>query len=407
MSLTLSGYLRDNPGGAAIAGDTVSLLDVNTGLAPTTTAHTNLSATTDVTDANGYWEFTMDLCTGPLRVSVDLGGGDTRQRRNTEQFQYGGTPISSLSKALSGTGTGVIYGIGSGMSVTAGATRLLTIADGYAMIKGYALGWDTGTKTMTGNTNGSVGTTRYDFLCLRQYYTGTYAGQQDIVLIEGGSSTDPVVTSSEADLTKFIRGATIWDLPIYRCRLANGSTVYTLNDLRGTSTYPYTGDTDQNDHAFAGTVTVDETATITGAATLSSTLDVTGLITANAGIQLEGGGGLNYRGTTPTLAYGAGAGTGGSRANGIEGSDRFGRVFVTTGNTSVAAGILLRVTFNAAMSDANYGVKLWPADSDSPDVDAYVDYSTLTTTYWELSAKTLPANNTSHHWFYEVVQYQP
>ena len=389
MSLTLSGYLRDNPGGAAIAGDTVSLLDVNTGLAPTTTAHTNLSATTDVTDANGYWEFTMDLCTGPLRVSVDLGGGDTRQRRNTEQFQYGGTPISSLSKALSGTGNGVIHGIGSGMSVTAGATRLLTIADGYAMIKGYTLGWDTGTKTKTGNTNGSVGTTRFDFLCLRQYYTGTYAGQQDIVLIEGGSSTDPVATSTETDLTAFIQGATIWDIPIYRCRLANGSSVYTLNDLRGTTVCPYVGNVDANAHEFSSTVEVD------------------GLVTANAGISYTANSGEIYYGTTPSIAAGAGAGTGGSLAVGIEGTDRVGKVTVTTGATGVAAGILARVTFNTALSTANYSVSITPSDSDGSSVLPYVDFATLTTTYWELSASVLPNNNRSHHWFYEIKQYEP
>jgi hypothetical protein len=395
MSLTLSGYLRDNPGGAAIAGDTVSLLDVNTGLAPTTTAHTNLSATTDVTDANGYWEFTMDLCTGPLRVSVDLGGGDTRQRRNTENFQYGAYPISGLVQSFQGMGTGVIHGVLDGFSTVAGATRLLTISPGYASIKGHLLGWDAGTKTKTGSVNGSVGTTRYDFLCLRQYYSGTYSGQQDIVLIEGGSSTDPVVTSTESDLTQFIQGATIWDLPIYRCQLAYGASVYTIASLRGSTSYPYIGTVDNNAHAFSSTLSVAGATTLTGLATLE------------AGLRFNGNSGSIHYGTTPTLAYGAGAGTGGSLASAIEGTDRKGKVTVTTGSSGVAAGILLRVSFNTALSSANYLVNLTPADSDSVDVGGFVNYITLTTTYWELSCRTLPANNTSHHWFYNIEQYDP
>ncbi len=405
MSYVLSGYLRSAPGGTGIAGDTVNLLDVNTGIAPAVLSYTNLSPVggTTTTDADGKWEFTIDLLTGPLFVEAVLGGGDFRYRYNDEMFIYDGSGISALPYALSALTDGVVFGSGalSSMAAAPTGTRTIDVLGGVAIIKGYALGWSedvgTGIKQVSGSANGSVGTTRHDYVVLRQYYQGSEKGRQDILLIEGSPSTDPVVTDVEADLTQFIRGANIWDVPIHRGKLANGSSTYVVEDLRGTSDYPWSNRINYFDHDI--TFEADIIA--------QDDIFVSGGIEVDNEVKFTNSYGLRFEGTSPTLSYGAGAGTGGSRSNGIEGTDMAGKVTLTTGATSVSSGILIRVNFFQARDDTFYSVSLTPADGDGADVNAYVNAADRNVNYFEISCRDTPAINTSHHWFYRVDPYQP
>lgn len=370
MTLRLKGYLRDNPGGAAVSGVTVSLLDSNTGLAPSTTAFTNLSGTSSVTDGTGKWEFTMDLCTGPLRVEADLGSGNKRHRRSDELFQYDGLFINQLPEALQAIGTGPIHGVGNEFSTSASATRVLTISSGQAIIKGHLFGWDSGTKAITGTANGAGGTTQYDFLCLRQWYAGTDIGKQDIVIVRGGDLTDPVATTTESDLTKFIQGANIWDHPIYRAKLAFGATVYTLDDLRSTPPYewahPYL-------IAIAGSFTVGNDLVV------SDTLTVNGSATFNANTQIGNTsadeltlyGHIQTSGTAPTVATAATNCMVASSQSITQGTDT---QFTVTGTTKSppSAGSAFSITFNTARGNSAYSVTVTPRTSGASGGSWYI-----------------------------------
>lgn len=369
MTLRLKGYLRTNPGGAAVSGVTVSLLDVQTDLAPATTAFTNLSGTTSVTDGTGAWEFTMDLNpVGPLRVQADVGGGNLRHRRQDELFQYDGYFINQLPESLAAFTSGILRAIANEFLTTASATRVLTIQPGLSLIQGFPLGWDSGNKTITGAANGS-GSTRYDFLVLRQWYTGAHIGKQDIVLVQGGATTDPVVTSTESDLTKFIRGATIWDLPIYRAKLASGGTVYTLDNLVTTHDYTYANpyrEYQANSMTFGNDVIVADDLTtedlfVNGQAVLGNTAgDIHTLY-----------GHIETAGTSPSVSTAASAVCTAATQSISQGSDT---QFTVTGTSKSPpiAGSAFVITFAQDRLSSNYSVGVTARSSDASDGHWYV-----------------------------------
>lgn len=400
MTITLSGYLRDNPGGAAISGKTVSLLDANTDLAPTTTAHTNLSSTTDVTDANGFWEFTMDLTTGPLYVEVDLGGGNTRTRRYDEMFTYGGAAISALPLMMRGISDGIINNPSIfDFTVTPFNVRVLEIDPGYALIRGHLLGWDSGTKSLTGSANGSAGTTRHDFVVLRQWYAGANEGQQDIVLVEGTASTDPVVTTTESDLTKFIQGATIWDLPIARATLAHLASLYTVTNLRGTSGYSYAG---QNMTHHIGSPSTDNLTVLEDLSVWGGD-DATTLIgTSNGESTLRNSvlsGYVTSFGAEPAAVANAAAGVG-ATVN-IDGNDIEGRITLDPNGTP-SAGRQATITLTEPMPSANYNIHLTPLEADS--MASTIRALPIDANSWELDAVSAPSTN-EHIWSYSIRGY--
>lgn len=367
MTHTLRGYLRDNPGGAAISGKTVSLLDTVTGIAPVTDAYTNLSGTTDTTDADGMWEFTMDLMTGPVRLSVDLGGGDTRHRRNDEVFQYDSFSIVNLPQAFRAIQDGVIKGLGSEFVTNSWSVRTLLIENGYSIIKGHPFGWDSGQKTLVGSANGAVGTTRHDFVVLRQYYDGTSQGKQTIVLVEGGSSTDPVPTTTETTLTNFIQGANIYDLPIYRAKLANGSTLYTLEDLRGAESYPWAGSyisSVDNNVTFRSDITVSDDLTAGDLTVLGdSTLGNTGADTTILYGTLE------VAGSGPSVASGATDVAISSKT--IAWGNNINFQVNCEAKTTPAVGEICTITLGQARDSSNYGVVFGARSSAASKLGLY------------------------------------
>lgn len=239
MAKRVVGYVRDNPGGIALSGKTITLKDANTDLAVSTGGEINLATNPVTSDANGKFTFTMDLNPGPIYVHADLGASNKRVRYGAEVMQADSLFLGELAQHFKMFADGVIKGILAEFLTTAsGVDRTITIQPGYANIQGNLFGWDSGNKTETGSSYGGAGT-RYDFLVLRQYIAGTNKGKQQVLIIEGTDVTDPPVTSSEADLTKFIRGTNIWDLPIKRVKTASGASVVTLDDLVNSATYPY------------------------------------------------------------------------------------------------------------------------------------------------------------------------
>lgn len=416
MTVTLNGYLRDNPGGGAVSGKTVSLLDVNTGLAPTTTAYTNLSGTTAVTDANGFWQFTMDLMTGPLYVSADLGGGNVRIRRNQEMFIYNSWPISNLPQAFMAINDGVIDTRAPkaggpttqlGFMVTPSAVRVNAIDPGYALIKGYAFGWDSGTKSVTGAANGAAGTTRHDFIVLRQWYNGSSRGKQDILIISGSASADPVATTTESDLTKFIRGANIWDLPIARAKIAFGASTYTIEDLRGYEPYPLAGKylTGSNGEVFGQSLYADDQLNTMGDVNLRDTemtIDADGsTFFTNVRIATHV---VGYA-STPSVSVNAvnttGAGIG-ATAN-ITGSDRNGQIDLTPAGTP-GAGRMCTVTMDNPLPSSTYNINLIPKELDAINNIGKFRALPINASSWEINALAAPSTN-QHIWGYTVEGY--
>lgn len=362
MVLQLTGYIRTNPGGAAVSGVTVNLLDSSTGVAPVTNAFTNLSGTSSVTDGTGKWSFSMDLCTGPLRVEADLGGGNKRHRRSDELFQYDGMFIHRIDDALRAFQNGVVYGSGSEFGTSASATRVLTIGSGTAIIRGYPFGWSTATKSITGAANGS-GSTRYDFLVLRQWHAGSSQGKQDIVLVQGGAVTDPVVTSTESDLTKFIQGVNIWDLPIYRAKLASSGTVYTLDNLVTTNEWTYANPRIQY---IPNAITTGSSLTTTGTISAGNNLNVTGDVVHSGSTQLGDStadkvtlyGHIEVQGASPTVS--ALASTYNTAGNSVfAGTDTSFTLQGTTKSPPVA-GVAFSVTFATARANTQYTVTVQP-----------------------------------------------
>jgi hypothetical protein len=260
MAKAITGYVRDNPGGVGLSGKSVTLKDAQTNLAVTTGGDTNLATNPVTSDANGKFSFTMDLNPGPVFVEADLGGGNKRVRYGAEVMQATNNFLGELSQFMRFHNDGPLKGIGNTFTTTAsGVDRTITIQPGYAMIRGNLFGWDSGNKTKVGSAYGGAGT-RYDYLVLRQYYAGASIGKQQLLIIEGTNVTDPPVTSSEADLTKFIQGANIWDLPIKRVKTPTGSATVSLDDLIGTTTL-YTGPTYVDPNMIGtGTVTIAEFA---------------------------------------------------------------------------------------------------------------------------------------------------
>lgn len=222
-----------------MSGKSVTLKDAQTNLAVSTGGDTALAANPVTTDANGKFSFTMDLSPGPVYAEADLGGGNERVRYGAEVMQADKIFISDIPYTFRAFNSGVINSIGNEFAITvSGVNRDITVQNGYAVIQGVLFGWASGTKVKTGSAYAGAGT-RYDYLVLRQFYNGASLGKQQLLIIEGTNVTDPPVTSVEADLTKFIRGANIWDLPIKRIKTATGAAIVTYDDLVGSVAYPY------------------------------------------------------------------------------------------------------------------------------------------------------------------------
>lgn len=180
-------------------------------------------------------------------------------------------------------------------------------------------------------------------------------------------------------------------------------------------TKPATPTTDQE-----GMIRYDRSGSVDGIAYLARMLstgalewkDIVSMLPLAGGsmtgnLTFESNKGIISRGTSPTIAAGAALGTGGSLGVAIEGTDRYGKIALTSGAVGLGTGVLARISFNTALADSNYAVYLQPADPDADNIPSYVDYTTLTATYWEISGTAIPVLNTSHHWFFSVVPYQP
>lgn len=104
----------------------------------------------------------------------------------------------------------------------------------------------------------------------------------------------------------------------------------------------------------------------------------------------------------PTIAAGAGAGTGPTVS--IVGNDAAGRVTITSGTTPSLAAVIVTTTFNVAYEVAPY-VVLWPAEANAAALGFLPFVATTTTTFTINSATALGLiGATTYKYNYIVVQ---
>jgi hypothetical protein len=116
---------------------------------------------------------------------------------------------------------------------------------------------------------------------------------------------------------------------------------------------------------------------------------------------------LYFRGVAPTRANGGATviGTGGDVTLN-DATDSSGRITLVTGTGVSTTGTICTITFNVPRENADYGVFLWPADSDASSTagrSVYSDFGARTTTQWVLANTTTLASSTSYHWDFYLV----
>lgn len=452
MAKTIVGYVRDNPGGAALSGKSVTLKDANTGLSVATGGQTNLIANPVTSDVNGRFSFTMDLVPGPLYVQADLGGGNNRVRYGAEIMQAGAIFVSDIPFLVRAFSTGVIANTLSLFATTAsGVDRTITTQPGYANIMGSLFGWDTGNKALVGSAYAGAGT-RWDLLVLRQWYNGASIGKQQMLIVEGTDATDPPVTSSEADLTKFIQGLNIWDFPIKRVKTPTGSSTVTLDDLVGSAAWPVSsvqdgtitnakivagiaatkigsGSVDNTEFSFLDGVTsgiqaqLDAKASIASLALLAplaspvftgtvtgAAMTLSGVVTMNGDVTIGNATSdvltiqsrIVTAGSAPAAAANLAAGTG-RAASVVYGDSTSGLLRVVTGGSGVAGGNFVTLTYFLNRPSANYTVFFIPANSAAQGIWQNMYVSALATSFFTLAINSAPAISTTYDFFYLVI----
>jgi len=165
----------------------------------------------------------------------------------------------------------------------------------------------------------------------------------------------------------------------------------TTDNLSVTGTAQF-ADLNVSGAATLTSLTVTGSATIHGKLTVLDSIETTS-ITVNGHI-ISGG-------SAPTIVAGTTACT--APAVSVAGTDTAGTITVTTGTACAGAGKLATVTFANAFGAAPR-VTLTPASSLAAGLTTYIDNDTTSTTAFDLSTNTAPANSTTYKWYYQVIQ---
>jgi predicted acyltransferase (DUF342 family) len=221
MAKVMAGYIRDVPNGTGQAGVSVTARDDLTGLAVAAGGMTMCGANPVSTDGDGFFTSSCELSPGPVRFEA-VSGSQTKVRSGQETMQAVDFFLSDVPNFLKLFTNGVISGIKNSYNATVGGgTREAVLNTGDAMLRGYLHGIDT-TRTLTHAANTTLAE-RWDLIVLQQWVAGTSKGKQSIVIVPGTVNvTDPTINLD----------ANIFELAIWRARVANGSSAVVLNDLR-------------------------------------------------------------------------------------------------------------------------------------------------------------------------------
>lgn len=244
----LFGFLRALPGAAGVSGQTATLRETAGGT----------SVATDTTDANGFYDFTLNG--NPYgRLSVTATDGTTTRRTDSRALGMAGAlSLYELAHVFTGLGDGVIAGHANTLAVAATGTRQVAVNTGAALVKGIPfVNYASSSPAAAGSANAS-GATRLDALVIEVTRLGQTEEGKAVLRIVEGTASEPALTQTAA----------LWQHKLARLSLANGGASYTV--------------TDQRQYLLAAGVTREDVKT--GVARITSTADNTISSTTGADI---------------------------------------------------------------------------------------------------------------------------
>lgn len=237
MGHVVSDIFRSYPGGAALAGRTVSVYrHADDALLDTAT-----------TDSTGLWSVEFDWPPGPLYWEC-ADGGITRRGSSKARGLLGYASAGEFAYALQGLGNGVI----AGLDVTATGTRQVSVAAGSLLVKGITGHPSNATSPASAGVVNGTGSDRIDTLVVEVTPPGqAEEGKMELKIVQGTTSA-PALTQSDA----------LWQFPLADLTLEDGGTTYTVEDRRVFLLEPL---------ALERAPTLHATATVNSAATVSAT----------------------------------------------------------------------------------------------------------------------------------------
>ena len=129
------------------------------------------------------------------------------------------------------------------------------------------------------------------------------------------------------------------------------------------------------------------------------TLDVTYNLTVGGDVAFSGH--LKSGGNNPTRVVGPAACT--SPTVTVSGTDTAGIITVTAGTGCSSGGAIMAVTFANAFAAAPK-ISLTPATASAAALPAYVDYSQVTSSSFDIASSTPLSDGVQYRWYYHVIE---
>lgn len=174
-----------------------------------------------------------------------------------------------------------------------------------------------------------------------------------------------------------------------------GSTSSAIAVLTQTGTGSVSAAPNWNATTGTGLAVFNAAPTISGTATFSGAISLAGTITSPR---------WNPSGTAPTIAVGAGAGTGATASVLAGSTNAVGQLTVTSGTVPTPTSVIATITFNGTVSPAPRAVYLFPVNATAALDTLQVFSSIPSTTTWTINAgATGLTASLAHIWFYLVL----
>lgn len=292
MGKKIRGFIRDLPGGTALAGISVSLK-----------RHSDNSAIGAGTTTAGDGSYEFDLGTlnyglnpGPVYVEATY-NGQTKKRSGKELHQTGMWFLSDLQSYGRNAGNGCITA--SEFAISSGGANSVTIGTGTALVDGCVFNLTSAYTLALDPALPPGGQSRIDRIILRQRGENyTAPGLQEIVSVKGADGASPAVPS-------YAVPANTTDLEIARVTVNSAGTVSEV----GSFTRPLLSPT------LGAVVAASLNATSVTATSLTATSATigsgTGLAKLTAGVVSAGASGTDYAPATSGTSILKGNGSGG------------------------------------------------------------------------------------------------
>lgn len=111
-------------------------------------------------------------------------------------------------------------------------------------------------------------------------------------------------------------------------------------------------------------------------------------------------------GSNPTIAVGAGLGSGGSLGATISGTDSAGIIQLTAGSSGTAAGVVATVTFANSVPSSNYAIQLRAYSNASRAMTTEVGAASRSTSQWTIQTSTAFTAGGVYQYLYTIDGYR-